>query len=70
LHAHLINFWFQGSKEVGTKSTLFWFVESQTHSGMPRGAKVRMALNEPKQVALDSDLNTTSEHAPQVESNY
>jgi hypothetical protein len=63
LHAHSINFWFRGSKEVGTKSTLFWFIESQTHSGMPRGAKVRMALNEPKQV-------TTSEHAPQVESNY
>ena len=29
-----------------------------------------LALNELEQVALDADLNTTSEHAPQVERNY
>jgi hypothetical protein len=37
---------------------------------MPRGAKMSLALNELEQVALDADLNTTSEHAPQVQRNY
>ena len=32
--------------------------------------KLSLALNEPKQVALHSILNTTSEHAPQVEKKY
>ena len=38
--------------------------------GMSRGAKMSLALNEPKEVeAPHSDLNTTSEDAPQVERN-
>ena len=34
---------------------------------MPRGAKKSLALNEPKHIALHSNTNTTSKHAPQVE---
>jgi hypothetical protein len=34
---------------------------------MPRGAKMILALSEPKQFALHSISNTTSEDAPQVE---
>jgi hypothetical protein len=52
------------------KNILYQFIEGQTHVGMPRGAKMSMALAEPKQVALRSKLNTTSEHTPQVERNY
>jgi len=35
---------------------------------MPRGAKMSLTLNELKKVALQSNSNTSSEHAPQVES--
>ena len=52
------------------KNILYQFIKDQTHVGMPRGAKMSMALAEPKQVALRSKLNTTSEHTPQVERNY
>jgi hypothetical protein len=34
--------------EVWTKDILYWFIEGQTHIGMPRGAKMNLALNEPK----------------------
>jgi hypothetical protein len=27
---------------------LYWFIEAQTYSGMPRGAKMSLALIEPK----------------------
>ena len=49
------------------KSNLFPFIEGQTHIGMPRGAKMSLALNELKQVPLHSNSNTTSEHASEVE---
>ena len=55
--------------EVCMKNILYWFIEGQTHFSMPRGAKMNIVLNEPKQVALHSHKNTTSEHAPQVERN-
>jgi hypothetical protein len=51
------------------KNILYKFVEGQTHFDMPRGGKIRFSLNGPKQVAPHSSLNTTSEHAPQVERN-
>ena len=36
-----------------------WFIEGQTHVGMQsRGAKMSLALNSPKQVALQSNSNT------------
>ena len=54
----------------GLKNILYQFIKDQTHVGMPRGPKMSMALAEPKQVALRSKLNTTSEHTPQVERNY
>ena len=40
-------------------------MEGQTHFGMPRGAKMHLALIETKWVPLHS--NTTSKDAPQVE---
>ena len=43
------------------------FIEGQTHFGMPRGAKLSLALNEPEWIALHSKLNTCSEHALQVD---
>ena len=52
------------------KNILYQFIKGQTHMGMPRGAKMSMALTEPKQVALHSKSNTTSEHTPQVVRNY
>ena len=33
---------------VHSKNILYQFIEGQTHFGMPRGAKVSLALNEPK----------------------
>ena len=30
------------------KDILYWFVEGQTYFGMPRGAKMSLALNELK----------------------
>ena len=44
-----------GSVEVGEKQTSILF-EGQTEFGMPRDAKISLALNEPKQVALYSNL--------------
>jgi hypothetical protein len=37
-----------GSAEVQTKTICSWFIEGQTHFGMPRGAKLSSALNEQK----------------------
>ena len=42
------------------------FIESQTHFGMPRDAKMTLVLNELKLIAIQSNSNTTSELAPQV----
>ena len=30
------------------RRTFYWFIESQTHFGMPKGAKMSLALNKPK----------------------
>ena len=38
-------------------SILYQFIEGQAHFGMPRGAQMSMALNEPKLVALHSNSN-------------
>ena len=54
-----------------TKDIQYWFIEGQTrYLGIPRGAKMYLALNEPKLVALHSNSNSTSENAPQMERNY
>ena len=45
-------------------------IQGQTHFGMPRGAKMSLALNELTSVALHSNLNTTSNHAPHGEKDY
>jgi hypothetical protein len=37
-----------GSEEVQTKNILHQFIGGQTHLGMPKGAKISLALNEPK----------------------
>ena len=68
----LVSFWcmLRGSVEVWAKNILYQFIEGQTHFGMPRGAKMSLALNEPKQVSLHSNSNSTSKHAPQAEINY
>ena len=47
------------------KTILCQFIQGQTHFGMPGGANMSLALNEPKQVALHSNSNTASELAPQ-----
>ena len=52
------------------KNILYQFIKGQPCVGMPRGAKISMFLPEPKQVALRSKTNTTSEHRPQVERHY
>ena len=31
--------------EVCTKDILYWFIQNQTHFGMPRDAKLTLALN-------------------------
>jgi hypothetical protein len=36
------------------------------HSGMPRGARMSLTLNEQKWVALHSNSNSISKHAPQL----
>ena len=36
------------SVEIWTKNSLYWFIKGQTHFGMQRGAKMSLALNEPK----------------------
>jgi hypothetical protein len=54
--------------EVWMKNILKWFIEGQTHFGISRGAKVSLALNESKEVALHSNSNTTLDKpTPQVE---
>ena len=52
------------------KNILYWFIEGQTHQGMPRGAKVSLTLNELKQVAFHTNPSTTSKDGPQVERNF
>ena len=49
--------------EVWTKNILYWSIEGQTRFGMPRGAEIYLALNEPKEIALHLNSETTSEHA-------
>jgi hypothetical protein len=36
-----------GSVEVWPKNILYRLIEGQTHFGMPRGAEMSLALNEP-----------------------
>jgi hypothetical protein len=48
----------------------YQFIKRQTHFGMPRGAKMTLAVIETKYVALRSNSDTTSVHAPQLERNY
>ena len=45
------------------QNILYWFIDGQTHFGIPRDAKWSLTLNEPKQDALHSNSITTSEHA-------
>ena len=52
------------------KNNLYRFIEDQTHFGMPRGAKMSLALDEPKWVAPLSIPSTTYKRAPQVERKY
>ena len=42
------NFWCMvaGSLEVWTKKILYWFIDSQTRSSIPRGAKMSLVLNQ------------------------
>ena len=40
--------------EVEPQTSYIGSLEGQTHFGMPRGAKLNLTLNEPKQVALHS----------------
>jgi hypothetical protein len=40
-------------------------MEGQTHFGMPRGAKMSLALHKPIENVLSSNLHPTSTHAPQ-----
>ena len=49
------------------KNILYWFIEGQTHVGMPRGPK-----NEFDPLCTEIDcfsfkFKTTSEHAPQLQ---
>ena len=59
-----------GSLDVCMKNILYHLIERQTHFGMPRGAKMSPTLIKPKKVAFESNTNTTSEYAPQVERDY
>ena len=51
------------------KNNLYQLIEGQTLFGMPRGAKMSLAPQEPKYIACHSNEKTTSKHAPQVERN-
>jgi hypothetical protein len=51
------------------KKILLWFTKGQTHFGMPRGAKTSLALHDQNRLIFHSNLNATSEHAPQVGKN-
>ena len=55
-----------GGVEVLTKNILYWFMKGQTHFGMPRGAEMSLALHEPIQNVLCSNLHTNSTHAPRT----
>ena len=33
------------------KNILYWFIEGQSHFGLPRGAKISLALNELRYIA-------------------
>jgi hypothetical protein len=52
--------------EVWTKNILYRFMKGQTHFGMPKGAKMSLALHEPIHNVLCSNLHTTSTHAPKT----
>ena len=61
---------FGGSVEDWLKNILYQFLEGQTQIDMPRGVTLSLALNDPKEVVLHSNSNTTSEYAPQLEKSY
>ena len=52
----LVSLWcmFGGSVEAWTENILYWFTESQTQLGMPRGAKMSLAFNEPHEIGCSS----------------
>ena len=52
------------------RNTLNQFSEGQTHFGMPKGAKMSLALNEAKIGCYSIKFKTTSKYAPQEERNY
>ena len=56
--------------EVRSQNSLYQFIHGQYYFGIPRGVRMSLALNEPKEVALHPDSNNTSKHTPQVERNY
>ena len=43
------------------------FIGCQTHFSMTRGAKLTLALNEPKYVVIYSNSNIAFKHEPQLE---
>ena len=49
-----VGFWRMLERYCGglINDILFWFIESQPHFGMPKGAKMKLALNKPHYVAL------------------
>lgn len=59
----------EGSVEVPTKNILYRSIENKTHFPMPRGTKMSLNINEPKQIAPHSISNTISEHALRTERN-
>lgn len=52
------------------KNSLCRSFEGQTHFGMGSGAKMSLALNNSKYLALHSTSATTAKHPPLVERNY
>jgi hypothetical protein len=44
------------------KNFLYYFVEGQIHFGMPRGAIMSLAPNEPIENVLHSNLHTDCKH--------
>lgn len=57
----------EGGEEVWTRSILCQFIEGQTHLGVWKGAKMGLALYEPKWVVLYSISKTTYKHPLQAE---
>ena len=56
--------------EVWNEEYYVWYLWGSNLVGRAmRGAKTRLTLNEPKQVALNRNSNTTIKHAPKVEKN-